>query len=98
MPAAHGLSEYYRLRGLPRLGLFALRPAPVIVAWFNLYATSGMSSYDYLIADEVAVPLTETRFYCEKIAHLPGSYLTFEVAYPAPKVASPPCLVKRAIT
>jgi predicted O-linked N-acetylglucosamine transferase (SPINDLY family) len=83
---------------LHRLPLFPLRPAPVIVGWFNMYATTGISSYDYLIGDDFVIPPEEERFYCEKIVRVPGSYLTFEVAYPVPAVADPPCLNKGAIT
>ena len=82
----------------PRLPLFALRPAPVIVGWFNMYATSGMRCYDYLIGDDVVIPREEEKFYCEKIVRVPGSYLTFEINYPTPEVVSPPCLARQAIT
>jgi len=81
-----------------RLPLVALRPAPLIVAWFNMYATSGMECYDYLVGDDEVIPRAEEKFYCEKVVRVPGSYLTFEVDYPVPPVAPPPCLAKGAIT
>ena len=83
---------------MQRLPLFTLRPAPVVVGWFNMYATTGITSYDYLIGDDVVIPPEEERFYCEKIVRVPGSYLTFDVTYPVPTVADPPCLTNRAIT
>ncbi len=81
-----------------RLPLFTMRPAPVVVGWFNMYATTGISSYDYLIGDDHVIPPEEEIFYCEKIVRVPGSYLTFEVTYPVPPVADPPCLANGAIT
>ncbi|HLK62087.1 MAG TPA: tetratricopeptide repeat protein [Bryobacteraceae bacterium] len=81
-----------------RLSLFELRPARRILAWFNMYATSGMSCYDYLIGDAVVIPSGEEQFYTEKIARVPGSYLTFEISYPVPAVTEPPCLDGRPIT
>lgn len=69
-----------------RLPMFLRRPAPVIVAWFNLYATSGMPCFDYLIGDAEVVPVEEEVFYTEKILRVPGSYLSFEVNYPVPEV------------
>ena len=81
-----------------RLPVIAMRPAPVIAGWFNMYATTGMSCYDYLIGDEAVIPSEEERFYCEKIIRVPGSYLTFEVAYPVPDVAIPPLASNSAIT
>jgi protein O-GlcNAc transferase len=89
------LNGYSTMRRLP---LFSLRPAPVIAGWFNMYATTGFSSYDYLIGDGVVIPTEEEKFYCEKIVRVPGSYLTFEVSYPVPPAADPPCLTTGAIT
>lgn len=89
------LNGYSRIERLP---LFVQRPAPVIVGWFNMFATTGMSSYDYLIGDDIVIPPVEEQYYCEKILRVAGSYLTFEVDYPVPDVADPPCLGKGAIT
>lgn len=83
---------------MDRLPLFNMRPAPLIVGWFNLYATSGLDCFDYLIGDSQVIPPEEERFYTERIRRVPGSYLTFEVNYPVPEVADPPCVAKRAIT
>lgn len=82
------LNGYSDMRRLP---LFALRPAPVIVGWFNMFATTGMRCYDYLIGDEQVIPAEEERFYSEKIVRVPGSYLSFEVGYAVPEVVDPPC-------
>jgi len=82
---------------MSRLSLFTMRPASVVVGWFNMYATTGIAGYDYLIGDNLVIPPQEEQFYCEKIARVPGSYLTFEVGYPVPPVADPPCM-SEAIT
>ena len=42
-----------------RLPIFALRPAPVIVGLFSMYATTGMTCFDYLIGDHVVIPPEE---------------------------------------
>ena len=81
-----------------RLALYTMRPADVIVGWFNMYATTGMAGFDYLIGDDVVIPSEEEKFYCEKILRVPGSYLTFEVTYPVPAVSDPPCLATGRIT
>jgi protein O-GlcNAc transferase len=78
------LNGYSNLRRLP---LFTLRPAPVIAGWFNMYATTGMPCYDYLVGDAVVIPPEEEQFYSEKILRVPGTYLPFEVGYPVPEVA-----------
>jgi predicted O-linked N-acetylglucosamine transferase (SPINDLY family) len=84
--------------GPHRLALFALRPAPVQAAWFNMFGTSGLSSFDYIIGDRHVVPPEEDVFYSERIVRVPGSYLTFEVTYPVPEVAPVPCLGRGALT
>ena len=81
-----------------RLPLFALRPAPVQVAWFNMFATSGLECFDYLLGDQHVIPHTEEGYYTEKVVRVPGSYLTFEVTYPVPDVSPPPCLIGGNLT
>jgi len=81
-----------------RLPLFALRPAPVLVAWFGMYATSGMTCFDYLVGDDAVVQPEEEKFYSEKILRTPGSWLTFEVTYPVPPLTSPPCAAGHGVT
>lgn len=69
-----------------RLPLIALHPAPVVCGWFNLFATTGIAAYDYLIGDRVVIPKAEEASYTERIAVIPGSYLTFDVSYDTPPV------------
>ncbi|MEM9589062.1 MAG: tetratricopeptide repeat protein, partial [Planctomycetota bacterium] len=38
-----------------RLGLFTAPTAPVTAAWFNMYATSGLPGFDYLIGDQATI-------------------------------------------
>jgi protein O-GlcNAc transferase len=83
---------------LARLPLFMLRPAPIIVGWFNMFATTGMPCYDYLIGDDQVIPIEEEPFYREKILRVPGSYLAFDVTYSVPDVADPPYLTTGAVT
>jgi protein O-GlcNAc transferase len=83
------LNGYSAMRRLP---LPAMKPAPVLIGWFNMFATTGMAAYDCLIGDIEVVPRDEERFYKERIVRVPApsSYLTFEVGYPVPAVAQRP--------
>jgi predicted O-linked N-acetylglucosamine transferase (SPINDLY family) len=81
-----------------RLGLFALRPAPIIVGWFNMFATTGMAAFDWLVGDASVILPNEEALYVERIHRLPGSYLAFDVLYPVPPVAPPPSLQSDCIT
>ena len=82
----------------PRLGLFALRAAPVQVAWFGMFATSGLRELDYLVGDRHVIPDQEESFYTEQVVRVPGSYLTFEVGYPVPDISPLPCLAAGFLT
>lgn len=83
-----------------RLPLFALRPAPLQVIWFGLYAPSGLDCFDYLVLDPIALPPGSPgeAFVNERIVRLATSYLSFEVQYPVPELVPPPCLAKGQIT
>jgi protein O-GlcNAc transferase len=72
-----------------RLGLWAAKPAPLTIGWFNLYATSGLPGIEWLVGDEVAIHPQEEKFYTEKIVRLNQSYLTFQVKYNTPDVDFP---------
>jgi protein O-GlcNAc transferase len=89
------INGYSAVRRLP---IIALHPAPNVVAWSNMLATSGMSAYDYLIGDDVIIPPDEDHYYCERIARVPGTYLPFRIDYPVPEVVAPPSLADRTIT
>lgn len=89
------LNGYSRLSRLP---VYAQRPAPVQLGWFNLYATSAVPGIDYLLGDADVIPPDEEAFYTERVIRLPRCYLTYEVTYPVPAVAPPPCLAGGGIT
>lgn len=89
------LNGYSRL---PRLPVYAQRPAPVQIGWFNLYATSALPGLDHLLGDADVIPPEEEAFYTERVIRLPRCYLTYEVTYPVPDVAPPPCLRGGGIT
>lgn len=80
------LNSYSTIR---RLGLWASKPAPVSIGWFNLYATSGMPGIEWLIGDDIVIYPEEEKFYTEKIVRLRQSYLTFQVGYNTPDIEIP---------
>jgi protein O-GlcNAc transferase len=89
------LNGYSRIT---RLAVAAQRPAPIQAVWFNMYATSGMACFDYLIGDEHVIAPEEEPFYTEKVVRIPGSCLTFRVDYPVPDVGDPPVLSAGHVT
>jgi predicted O-linked N-acetylglucosamine transferase (SPINDLY family) len=89
------LNGYSALRRLP---VVAYRPARAVAPWFNHYAPSGLTAYDCLIGDWVVVHPDEEIHYSEKIARVPGTYLTFDVAYAVPPVEQAPARGKGHVT
>ncbi len=90
------LNCYSEVNRLALFSSFILEP--VTVAWFNMYATSGLDGYDFLIGDKHVINDDEKKYYTEDIITLPQSYLTFNINYKVPDVAPPPCLKNGYIT
>jgi len=66
-----------------RLGIFAHRAAPVQATYLGYPGTSGCSFIDYVIADEVAIPSADARFFSERTFHLPPSFQVNDSKRPA---------------
>lgn len=62
---------------LNRLTMFALKPAPVQIAWLGYFGTTGLAAMDYILADRFVVPEPSSPFFTESIWRLPDSYLCF---------------------
>jgi predicted O-linked N-acetylglucosamine transferase (SPINDLY family) len=81
-----------------RLPVLMRHPARQLVGWFNMFATTGIAAFDWLVGDHAVIPLAEEAHYCEAIHRLPGTYLAFEVLYDVPDVAPAPSLTQGACT
>jgi protein O-GlcNAc transferase len=77
-----------------RLPLFARRLAPVQVSWLGYWASTGVPTMDFVVADPISVPPEHRSQFTESIWHLPETRLCF--APPAgpgvPEVSSLPAL------
>lgn len=73
-----------------RLMLFAKRSAPVQATWLGGPATTGLTSMDYFITDEIADPLDQKDYFSEALAYLPGGFSCFKPSDDAPDVAALP--------
>nr|HZY67913.1 glycosyltransferase [Devosia sp.] len=69
-----------------RLLVFARKPAPVAFTWLGYFATTGLTSIDYVLANSWVIPAGEEEQWVEKPWHLPDTYLCFT----APADAPPP--------
>lgn len=57
-----------------RLGILALRPAPIQLHYLGYPGTIGASFIDYLIADKFVIPESERSYYSEKLVYMPLTY------------------------
>ena len=57
-----------------RIGIAAQRAAPIQVNYMGFPGTLGADFIDYVIADEIVLPLEQQPFFKERIVHLPDSY------------------------
>jgi predicted O-linked N-acetylglucosamine transferase (SPINDLY family) len=58
-----------------RTPIFALRPAPIQVAYLGFPGTMGASYIDYIVADPIVAPSDRQAHYTEKLVHLPDCFM-----------------------
>lgn len=74
-----------------RLGVFALRAAPIQIAYPRYPCTTGLETMDYRFTDEWADPPGSfEEHYTEKLIRLPGGYLAYDPPDCAPAVTPLP--------
>jgi predicted O-linked N-acetylglucosamine transferase (SPINDLY family) len=73
-----------------RLGLFALKPAPVEATWCGYCDTTGLDAIDWRLTDAVADPEGAERWTAERLMRLPHGFLCYAPDPAAPAVASLP--------
>lgn len=81
-----------------RLGVFALKPAPVQASWLGYFATTGVPGMDYVLGDPQVTPPDEEDHFTERVWRLPESYLCFTPPDVPLEVAPLPALRTGAVT
>jgi predicted O-linked N-acetylglucosamine transferase (SPINDLY family) len=57
-----------------RANLLSYRPAPIQITYLGLPATTGLTSIDYVIADEFLIPRKTAPYYSERLLYMPDVY------------------------
>ncbi len=74
-----------------RMGLFALKPAPVqVMYWIGIGYTSGLDSIDYFLADEELVPQGSEHVFSEEPWRLPFPSVAYQPRPDMPAVSELP--------
>jgi len=81
-----------------RLKTFIMKPAPVQVTYLGYPNTTGLSSMDYRITDEVSDPPGVDKLYTEKLVRLKKTFLTYTPLDNAPPVSALPALKNKYFT
>jgi predicted O-linked N-acetylglucosamine transferase (SPINDLY family) len=85
--------------GVNRILLFARKPSPVQISWIGYPSTTGLSTIDYKIVDDLTDPDGKTdQYYTEKLIRLPETFLCYLPDKNCPDVAALPALYKSFIT
>jgi protein O-GlcNAc transferase len=75
-----------------RTEVFALRPAPVQMAWIGYPNTSGLTEIDYRISDIWADPPgVDDEFHTETLLRMQRCFLCYSPPANAPEVVAAPC-------
>ena len=73
-----------------RLGIFALRAAPVQATYCGYPATTGIATVDYRLVDSTTDPAGSEAHCVERLIRLDPSFLCYRPPMEAPAVAPPP--------
>ena len=65
-----------------RPGIFIGKCAPIQINFLGYPGSSGLSHFDYIIADKTIIPEKHKKFYSEKVIYLPNSYQPSELDRP----------------
>lgn len=98
---ADGIDILFDLNGHTagnRLGLFALKPAPVQISFMDYVCTTGLRQMDYLLHDRIQLPPEDAALFPEKVLYLEPDTLVYEPPAYAPKVTPAPCLKNGFVT
>jgi protein O-GlcNAc transferase len=84
--------------GDSRLPLFARKPAPIAVTWLGYFATTGLTTMDYVLATRWVIPESETDQWVEKPWYMPETYLCFSPPQLHVPLVTPPMLHNGYVT
>jgi protein O-GlcNAc transferase len=80
----HILVDLQGYTGFSRMGLLALRPAPIQVNYLGYSSTTGAGFIDYMITDSMVTPAELGGDYRERLVRLPHTFMATDHKQPLP--------------
>ncbi|RMF21413.1 MAG: tetratricopeptide repeat protein, partial [Cyanobacteria bacterium J083] len=77
---------------------FGLKMAPIQATYLGYYGTTGLSTIDYWITDQVLHPADTKEQSVEQIWRLPRCYVTYQPLADSPQVKPSPVLTNKFVT
>ena len=84
--------------GFNRLGVFARKPAPILVSWLGYGYTTGLTAVDYLLTDDTSAPAGSESLFSEKPWRLETPGYAYRPAEGMGLVSSLPALTQGFVT
>ena len=84
--------------GFNRLGVFARKPAPILVSWLGYGYTTGLTAVDYLLTDDTSAPAGSESLFSEKPWRLETPGYAYRPAEGMGPVSSLPALTQGFVT
>jgi len=82
-----------------RLGVFAMKPAPVQVNYLGYAGTTGLSRMDYRITDNLTDPPGDSdQYHSETLIRLPQCFLCYKPPLASPPVSASPAQTSGHVT
>lgn len=82
-----------------KLLAFAYKPAPIQIKWVGgQFNTTGMTTMDYFLSDNVETPEGTDKWYTEEIIRMPNDYVCYDPPAYAANIAPLPALKNGHIT
>ena len=81
-----------------RLGMFAMKSAPIQITYLGYPNTTGLTTVDYRIVDAITDPAEITDFMAEKPIYMEPSFLCYSPPVNCPSVSELPALSNGYIT
>ena len=80
------------------LPVFALKPAPVQISWLGYWASTGLPSMDFVLADTASVPPGEQNQFTEAVYYMPHTRHCFTPPHSTFPLSPTPALQQKFIT